>query len=133
MLFEPMDDALDRIADRLRAAERVLFITGAGISADSGLPTYRGVGGLYEDRLASEDLPIEAILSGEMLQRRPELTWKHVLEIERACRGAASRCCPAEKRSRRRWGLAQGRQEDRAQSGRFESQGQEEKYEQETV
>ena len=84
-----MNDTLDEIAACLRGAERVLFVTGAGVSADSGLPTYRGVGGLYEDRLASEDLPIEAILSGEMLQRRPALTWKHILEIEKACRGAA--------------------------------------------
>lgn len=30
----------------LSTARRILFITGAGLSADSGLPTYRGVGGL---------------------------------------------------------------------------------------
>lgn len=83
-----MNDTLDEIATCLRGAQRVLFITGAGVSADSGLPTYRGVGGLYEDRLAGHNLPIEAILSGEMLQRRPALTWRHIVEIEKACRGA---------------------------------------------
>ena len=43
----------------LSTAGRVLFITGAGLSADSGLPTYRGVGGLYEGNLTDIGLPIE--------------------------------------------------------------------------
>ena len=57
-----MDTAatLDAVAEELAEARRVLFITGAGISADSGLPTYRGVGGLYE-----EDLTV-----GRLLHRR---------------------------------------------------------------
>ena len=85
-----MDEILDEVADYLRGAERVLFITGAGISADSGLPTYRGVGGLYQDQLTTDEMPIEVVLSSEMLNRRPELTWKYVFEIETACRGAVS-------------------------------------------
>ena len=28
---------------------KIVFITGAGVSAASGLPTYRGEGGLYGD------------------------------------------------------------------------------------
>ena len=83
-----MDEILDEVADYLRGAGRVLFITGAGISADSGLPTYRGVGGLYQDQLTTDEMPIEVVLSSEMLNRRPELTWKYVFEIEKACRGA---------------------------------------------
>ena len=83
-----MEKVLDEIAAYLKSAERVLFITGAGLSADSGLPTYRGVGGLYEDKLTTDELPIEVVLSGHMLNQRPELTWKYVCEIEKACRGA---------------------------------------------
>ena len=79
---------LDQIAVRLARSRRVLFITGAGISADSGLPTYRGVGGLYEGDLTEEGLPIEAVLSGEMFRMRPDITWKYLAEIERTCRGA---------------------------------------------
>jgi NAD-dependent deacetylase len=63
-------------------------VTGAGISADSGLPTYRGIGGLYETDATEEGLPIEVLLSGETLARHPERTWKHLGAIERACRGA---------------------------------------------
>lgn len=82
------DDRLDAAAAILRDARRVLFITGAGLSADSGLPTYRGVSGLYNDEHCEDGLPIEAALSGEMFNIRPELTWKHIARIEEACRGA---------------------------------------------
>lgn len=34
--------------DHLRAATRVLVLTGAGVSRASGLPTYRGEGGIYD-------------------------------------------------------------------------------------
>lgn len=83
------DPALARdVALVLRGARRIAFITGAGISAESGLPTYRGVGGLYNDMTIDEGLAIEEILSGETFMRDPALTWKYLLEIERACRGA---------------------------------------------
>ena len=41
------DPSIAAAARAIAAAGRALFITGAGISADSGLPTYRGIGGLY--------------------------------------------------------------------------------------
>ena len=69
-------------------ARSVLFITGAGLSADSGLPTYRGIGGLYDREITEEGFAIEEALSGEMLRRRPEICWKYLLQIESACRGA---------------------------------------------
>jgi NAD-dependent deacetylase len=71
----------------IEEAQRVLFVTGAGLSADSGLPTYRGVGGLYESE-PSDDLPIEVALSGPMFEAQPELTWRHIGTIEAACRHA---------------------------------------------
>ena len=57
-----MSELIGEVADHLQKAHRVLFITGAGISADSGLPTYRGVGGLYDDILTDDELPIEVAL-----------------------------------------------------------------------
>lgn len=84
----PDPDIVDAVAATLQRAERVLFITGAGISADSGLPTYRGIGGLYHDRLTDDNLPIEEALSGAMLNRAPQITWKYLKQIEETCRGA---------------------------------------------
>ncbi|GHU41541.1 NAD-dependent protein deacylase 2 [Betaproteobacteria bacterium] len=80
--------AIREIAALLARARRVLFITGAGVSADSGLPTYRGLGGLYEHDLTEEGIPIEDALSGEMLRRRPEIPWKYMTQIEENCRNA---------------------------------------------
>lgn len=74
-------------AAALRHARRILIITGAGLSADSGLPTYRGMGGLYNGKTA-DGLPIEQALSGPMLQRDPALCWKYIAELGRACLGA---------------------------------------------
>jgi NAD-dependent deacetylase len=54
---EPLSE-VDRVADRLRTARRVLALTGAGISAESGIPTFRGREGWWrkEDptRLATQ-------------------------------------------------------------------------------
>ncbi|GHU04096.1 NAD-dependent protein deacylase 2 [Betaproteobacteria bacterium] len=80
-----MEAMLGRIAGELSKAGRVLFITGAGVSADSGLPTYRGIGGLYNDGETEDGLSIEDALSGECLARRPEITWKYLAQIEHNC------------------------------------------------
>ncbi|AYC33702.1 NAD-dependent deacylase [Pseudomonas cavernae] len=82
-----MDQAIARVAKAIAQAERILIITGAGLSADSGLPTYRGLGGLYNGTTA-EGLPIEEALSGPMLRRDPALCWKYLAELGKACLGA---------------------------------------------
>lgn len=79
---------VEEVADCIRDAESILFITGAGISADSGLPTYRGIGGLYHERLTDDGLTIEDALSGAMMAQRPDIAWKYIAEIEANCRGA---------------------------------------------
>lgn len=89
-----------------------MFITGAGISADSGLPTYRGRGGLYNDNLTEDGVPVEMALAGETLRRRPEVTWKYLAQIEQACRGASYNrahqiIAEMEKAFKRVWVLTQ--------------------------
>ncbi len=49
---------------------RVLVLTGAGISAESGLATFRGVGGLWEG------YPVEQVASPEGFAADPELVWR---------------------------------------------------------
>lgn len=82
------EERLRAIAAELRNAGSVLFITGAGLSADAGLPTYRGIGGLYAEGDTEEGVPIEVALSGAMFARKPHVSWRHIAAIERACRGA---------------------------------------------
>ena len=38
----------DALVERLRDAKRVAVLTGAGVSAESGIPTFRGAGGIWE-------------------------------------------------------------------------------------
>ena len=85
--METMENSCREIAAILGSVRRILFITGAGISADSGLPTYRGVGGLYNGAATEEGLDIEEALSGECLVVHPEITWKYLAQIERNCHG----------------------------------------------
>lgn len=41
---------LERAAERLATAQHVVVLTGAGVSAESGIPTFRGTGGLWKGR-----------------------------------------------------------------------------------
>lgn len=105
-------DAIDRVVELLAVSRSVLFITGAGISADSGLPTYRGSGGLYHVDTTADGISIERALSGDVFQDDPELTWKYLAQIEKTCRMA--RCNRAhaviaemERHFERVWTLTQ--------------------------
>lgn len=80
--------AIHKTVDYLRVAKSILFITGAGISADSGLPTYRGIGGLYNDSDTEDGMPVESALSASTITTDPSITWKYLSQIERNCRGA---------------------------------------------
>ncbi len=67
------DDArrtLRALGDRIRAADRVTILTGAGVSAASGVPTFRGTGGLWRS-FRAEDLA-----TPEAFQRDPALVWE---------------------------------------------------------
>lgn len=82
-------EAIGRVAGLLRPDSRVLFVTGAGISADSGLPTYRGIGGMYSDgRTTRHGYTIEEALSGRVMNSEPEVTWEFLHELEHHSRGA---------------------------------------------
>ncbi len=86
--MSPDAQLVEAFAERVREARSALFVTGAGISADSGLPTYRGVGGLYDRATVDEGFPIEVALSGAMMEAHPEVCWKYIHQIEAVCRGA---------------------------------------------
>jgi NAD-dependent deacetylase len=55
---------------RLAAARHVTILTGAGISADSGVPTFRGADGLWRN-FRAEDLA-----TPEAFTRDPRLVWE---------------------------------------------------------
>ena len=74
------------LAETLHAARSVGVITGAGVSAESGIRTYRGEGGIYDDP-EEGDRTVEA-LSGDTLRSDPDRSWRVVAELARQA-GAA--------------------------------------------
>jgi NAD-dependent deacetylase len=60
---------LEALLAALRAATSVFVLTGSGISAESGLPTFRGVGGLWRTHR------VEELASPEGFARDPALVW----------------------------------------------------------
>ncbi len=81
-------ELLDAVGVLLTQARSALFITGPGVSSESGLSHYRGIAGLR--RTKPEDAKLfEAALSIDMLRRRPEMTWKYLLRMEEQVRAAA--------------------------------------------
>ncbi|MBY0249530.1 MAG: NAD-dependent deacylase [Nitrospiraceae bacterium] len=58
------------LKERLAAARSITVLTGAGISADSGVPTFRGVEGLWRN-FRAEDLA-----TPEAFDRDPRLVWE---------------------------------------------------------
>lgn len=69
---------------RLGQARKVAVLTGAGISAESGVPTFRGPGGLWENH-RPEDLA-----TPQAFARDPELVWRWYLWR----RGLIAQCAP---------------------------------------
>ena len=64
------DPDLARAADWLRLADRVCVLTGAGVSAESGVPTFRAADGLWEGHR------IEDVASPGGWDRDPLLVWE---------------------------------------------------------
>jgi NAD-dependent deacetylase len=62
--------ALTQLATRLRRAERVVVLTGAGVSAASGVPTFRGAGGLWRNFSVSE------LATPDAFTRDPITVWE---------------------------------------------------------
>lgn len=96
----PAGSAFAVLKDRMADARAITVLTGAGISADSGIPTFRGAEGLWRSFRAEE------LATPEAFARDPRLVWewynwrrelistKHpnaahdaVAELERRCDG----------------------------------------------
>ena len=57
-------------AERLYRASRVTVVTGAGVSAASGVPTFRGADGLWSN------FRVEELATPEAFARDPRLVWE---------------------------------------------------------
>ena len=60
----------EQISEQLRKAKKIVFATGAGISQESGIPTFRGKDGLWRNYDAMKLATIEAFYEN------PKLVWE---------------------------------------------------------
>lgn len=58
------------LIERLKSAKSIMFFTGAGISAESGIDTFRGKGGLWNKMSAQE------LASFDGFMKNPNLVWE---------------------------------------------------------
>lgn len=73
---------IEQARDLIARASRVVVLTGAGISAESGVPTFRGSGGLWKSYRA------EDLATPEAFARDPRLVWEWYgwrREVVRGC------------------------------------------------
>lgn len=66
---QPAHSDLDRFHKLLRTNPRIVAVCGAGLSASSGLPTFRGAGGLWRNHQAMQ------LASPRAFKRDPGLVW----------------------------------------------------------
>lgn len=74
---------------RIERDQRVFILTGAGISAESGIATFRDAGGLWEK------IRFEDVASPEAWARDPELVWRFY--SERRSQGEVCQANPAHR------------------------------------
>jgi NAD-dependent protein deacetylase/lipoamidase len=61
---------IDIVRRKLQSARTVTIVTGAGVSAASGVPTFRGAGGLWRNRQATQ------LATPEAFAQDPVLVWE---------------------------------------------------------
>ena len=69
-----MNDLIDKAAGDLARAKNVVALTGAGISVESGIPPFRGKGGIWDKIDPMEYAHIDAFL------QNPEKVWRVLIK-----------------------------------------------------
>lgn len=64
-----MDDKIAQLRDIIAGSDNIVFFGGAGVSTESGIPDFRSVDGLYNQKYK---YPPEEILSHEFFEDKPE-------------------------------------------------------------
>jgi len=99
--MDPHEKDILAAAELLRRARMVCVLTGAGVSAESGLATFRGPGGLWEGRDPSEVATPQAFRDDprevwrfynwrrrQAARAEPNAGHLALVELQRICRGS---------------------------------------------
>ncbi|MBE9482744.1 MAG: hypothetical protein IMY88_03600 [Chloroflexi bacterium] len=64
-----LDILIDRVADLIINAKRIVVFTGAGVSTESGIPDFRSPGGIW-DRFDPDDFTYQKFVSDPEARRK---------------------------------------------------------------
>ena len=92
---------LERLREAVRRSKKIVFFGGAGVSTESGIPDFRSVDGLYNQKY---DVPPETILSHTYFETHTEDFFRFYRE---------KILCPAAKPNAAHRTLARWEQEGR--------------------
>jgi len=81
------DELKQRMAQCLASGTGITFLTGAGISAESGIPTFRGPEGYWT--VGSRVYQPQEMATWRMFQQNPDAVWQWYLYRAGVCRRAA--------------------------------------------
>ena len=70
-------DQLEKLKQWVAESNRIVFFGGAGVSTESGIPDFRSVDGLYNQKF---DVPPEEIISHSFFERDPEYFFRFYRE-----------------------------------------------------
>lgn len=68
-------------AQHLKNCKHLMILTGAGLSAASGIPTFRGAGGFWTKSYGGIDNPMD-ILTQQFFAKNPEAFWDWHFDFE---------------------------------------------------
>jgi NAD-dependent deacetylase len=64
-----MDEKINKVANMIAKAKKVVVFTGAGISTESGIPDFRGPGGLWT-KYDPDDFTIDKFLGSHATRKK---------------------------------------------------------------
>ena len=70
-------DKIEKLKQWISESERIVFFGGAGVSTESGIPDFRSVDGLYNQKF---EYPPEQIISHGFFERRPAYVYRFYRE-----------------------------------------------------
>ena len=80
------DQIQEKLREFTRSSKRITVLTGAGVSAESGIPTFRGPEGYWT--IGSRQYHPQEMATWRMFQEKPYEVWKWYLYRMRICAGA---------------------------------------------
>lgn len=69
---QSFDEKIIRLNQMIKQASRIVFLGGAGVSTESGIPDFRSAKGLYHQKSELPSREPEYMLSNDCLQKHPE-------------------------------------------------------------